>query len=456
MDNHTTEREINILAILRFLLTKWKSIFIIAIVGLVLGAGYAAISGYDGSTPVMETDTNEEDAVAYNAASQIYEASKQRLATIEKYIAESAFMAIDPYNVYKGTMCYVITGTQSELVGANTELYSFVFDGELKSDLASIGPYTIKDLDILVGIAQNPEEVIVVDSDSLGQITLRVSIMTQSPEEAQELLVQMESLLDAYMKEMQSQQDIISYECVTSEIKEIISTTIAEQQSLLREKYNNEKSNLEIYKDNLNAVKADTPVLTDGSGVSKFELIKYGGVGFVAGIIIAAVIWVLIYLWGSKLYMITDKEGRFGVKQIASIYNFENLNRLDLWLGHKLNGVYSELPLDEQRNVSLLNIKNELKKRDAVKKVFIASSWNAAQQEIQIIKKDLEAEGYIVEFGERIIGNLNALKSAAQCDVSIVIESNNESKTDMVTEEIRVLKQYVDDILGMVIVQNKI
>lgn len=457
MDNYGKHEDgLDILAALGYLVTKWKSIIIIAIIGLVLGAGYAVISTNEAAVPADNTGMSAEETTSYDMAKRTYEESQKRVEMLEEYLAESAYMAINPYDVQRSTISYSVEGLQKELPGVNAAIYSYVIDGALIEDLVKVGPYTEKEVDLLISIEQSPEEFVVLNENSLGQTTFRISIMTGTEKEAKELLDQMKISLDAYIDTLKEQQVITSYEHLSSEVKTVVANVIAEDQSYFREKYNNEKSNLNTYKEKYESEASSANVLTENGGISKGTLIKYGGVGFVGGAVIAIVFWILVCVFDSRLYAITDKEKRFGTKLLASIYNYEKLRGIDLLLGHKLGGVYSKMSLAEQQQVALLNIKTELEKRDTVDKVFLASSWTKSQVEMQFFKTALEEAGYVVVIGNNIIGNAEILKEAALCDVAIIIESNNVSKTALVREEINILNQYVGDVLGLIVVQNKL
>lgn len=459
MDNYDKyEEEINIFTLLWFVISKWKCILIVAIIGLVLGAGYAVTSSApsDSATDTESNVVEEESKVSeYNLAKQTYEAGKARVESLERYMTESAIMDINPYELYKGAVTYVIDGEQKKLIGVNACIYSYVYDGALMSDLIEVGPYTTQELEKLIGVNQNGSGSVVLNENTTGQTYIRISIMAQNEQETEALLAKIETSLNDYLNTLQSQNNITMYTFLASEIKTSSSTELAEYQASMRSKYNEEKTNLETYKSAMENKEESVDLQTE-RGISKTTLIKYSGGGFAGGIVLAVIIWILIYFFCDRLYTVPDRERRFGVKQLGTVYNFEKLKSVDLRIAHKLGGVYSKLPLEEQKKVVLLNIKNELKKIGTIKKVFLVSSLGDALDETLSLKKGLEEAGYLVDGCENIIGRADVLKRVSLCDTAIVIENNKNSRANLIEIEINILKEYVGTILGMVIVENKV
>lgn len=455
MEKNKCEEGLDILAFIKYLFTKWKSIVIIAVIGLLLGAGYGFISAQDTQAGSSELSATEKELREYEAAKRTYEASEKRVEAVETYVLESAFMEINPYDLHKGTVSYAVESQQKNLQALNTALYSFVADGALVSDLEEVGPYTAVDLGALLQIEQDPDTFVVVSPDGMGKTTLRISIMAKTADEATELMEIIEISVQEYLDQLKSAGQLTGYEQLSSNVKSVVSNSVAEQQSYYREKYSAERSNNSTYKTTL---EEKTPAKTEvvlSDGIDKGQLMKYSGAGLIAGIVIAIVLWTLVCIMNDRLYAVTDKEKRFGVKELAKVYNYEKMRGLDLMLGHLFGGVYSRLPVVEQREIALSNIKRELSENENIKKIVLASSLNYEEEELLIFKQALEAAGYEVVVGNGIVGNANLLQSVALCDCAIIIENNHASKSKLVKEEIMILKQYVKNVLGMVVVQKK-
>lgn len=454
-DEH--EMEINIFTLIWFVLSKWKSIIIIAIIGLLLGGAYGAVSVSNDNTGVdiIDAGVAEEEIQKYEAAKQIYEANVERVAQLESYVAESALMAMNPYELYKGSVVYALDCKARKLPSVENSLYGFAWDGELLSELADAGPYTIKELETLLYTSTDESNAIVMNEVEIGQSVMRITILAKTEEEANDLLSQIETSMEVYLNILVSKQDIIGYEIVSSGVKETISTTLADYQANMLTRYNNEKATIDTNKLNMEALEPADVDIVASTDNSKDSIIKYAGIGFVVGVVIAVVIWLVVYFLCDRLYTVSDKETRFNVKQLGSVYNFEKLRGLDLIFGYKLGGVYSKTPLNEQRKIVLLAIKRELEKNTEIKNVFVASTWGDSLEETINIKAFLESNGYSVFGCENVIGNSEALKVISQCDATIIVEDNKKSKNSLVREEVGIINQYVDHLMGMVIVQDK-
>lgn len=449
------EEEINILTLLWFVLSKWRSILIVAIIGLALGAGYAVVSAPSNSGEATEQDTSTETVkdVEYIIKEQAYETTLSRVESLEQYIAEAAIMKMNPYELYKGTVTYVIDDTYKDLAGLNTAIYSFVWDGALMAEIEKVGPYTTTELDYLVGLSQGLSSQTMVDENAIGQATARISICAQDKKEAQKLLALVDASVSAYLDELLGEQDIAGYKLISTDMRETMSTAVADYQTNMRDKYETEKASLDTYKANVEAMPSIVAV-EDGS-INKTTLIKYGAVGFVGGIVVAAVFWILIYFMCGRLYTVSDKERRFGVKQLGTIHDYSKLKGVDLFIEHKVGGVYSDLQIEEQRNIVLMNIMNALEQEDSIDTIFLASSLDESMEELCLLKADLESNKYNVLGIGNVVGNADKLQLLSKADAVVIIEDYYYSKTQLIEKEVAVLNEYVNKIIGMVVLHNK-
>jgi len=196
-------------------------------------------------------------------------------------------------------------------------------------------------------------------------------------------------------------------------------------------------------------------ILGNHSGVSIKEIVLFAVLGsFLGGACITG-IWMLVYFLGRKLYTVTDMERKFGVKLLGIVYDTQEYKGPDRWIARKRGGIYSSLSKEEQQEIVLSNVKNELKKNGIEGgRIFLSSSLGATMEEAaDFLIQGLKAAGYEIEACRNILGHADALEQLQQCHATLVAENPEETRVELLTEELNVLREYAGNITGMVVLR---
>ncbi len=182
------------------------------------------------------------------------------------------------------------------------------------------------------------------------------------------------------------------------------------------------------------------------------DIVLYAIIGAFIGGVISAGVWFVVFFAGGKLYAVSDIERKFRTKVLGSVTVCEKKNPIDRWIFHKMNGLYSEFSKEEQEKIVLLNIKNELKKNENIKKVMLVSSFGEAiNDSAAFIKTGLEEAGYMVSGCVNVIGRPDVFNNSRNFDSALIVENTNCSKSILVDQEIKTLKDYLNIISGITI-----
>lgn len=444
------EEEVSIVKLFWYCVKHWKSIIAIGIIGLILGCGYAFISVSGAETDEI---TIEDVSLEQSVSKELYQFSEERFNNVQEYIEDSRLLELDAYHLFKGSTTLNITAPLQNLEAIEGYVTSYALNGALFNELEEeTGLYNTKDLLYLVECTCYGADAITTGENQQGQMSAVVSVLAKTEKEAGILLEQMNVSLISGIENVKDSYSIISVKAVNMSVVGATSTWLAEKQDLIRSKVSTERDALESSKSMLEDTEKVVP--SDENDISKKSLIKYGGVGFVGGVVIGFVLWILVFFCSGKLFAVFDVENRFMIKFLGSIHNLEKRNVIDRWISQKGKGVYSSLSLEEQRKIALLNIKNELKKINNVQKVFLVSSQGAKISEAEMLKEELKIAGYQVQGCDNVIGRSDVLAQMKPNDAVIVMENEEKSKVDLVEAEISALKEYVNNVLGIVIVGN--
>ena len=449
------EEEFSLFGLIWFWVSRWKSIVAVALVGLILGCGFVVATAPQSNTT---ESTEYEASIRYQMADDLSEFSSDRLDNLGDYVVDTKLLDIDAYDLYRGSITFKVQASQTELEAVYGALYAFLNNGEMYANVAdATGLYSERDLASLVGCsAFRSNATGAVDADSLSSLTLAITVLGADEAEAKTLLQQVETQLGAYTAELQQVYNIVAFAVVDTSVVNATAKNLAEYQDELRNKYSAEKDKLKTHKAALSEALAaeDIPEATE-AGIDKGDLVKYGGVGFGAGLILALLVWGLLYLFGDKLYAVDKMEERLQMKSLGTIYDTKKLNPIDRAIAQKRGDVYCALPVEEQRKVVLLNIKNELKKTAAIEKVYLVSSFGEKLAEAALLKTELAAAGYVVVGCSNVIGRADLLEQMNKTDAVVVLENKDFSKTSLMEAEVALLKEYVDNVLGFVVIGGK-
>lgn len=465
------EDEISIGGLLLFCVKHWKSIALAVIIGLVLGAGFKAVtSGSAKSEEEILAEGQEEEADAeeellseIEAAENLVKYSEQKMESLNTYFRTTKLMDLDPYALYQGSVSYTVNVPETDLKDAMAKLYAYATEGRLYAELeANTGLYSAKDLEYLVsatGLGKEKIELddsVIIDLFAENQV-FTISVLGQTEAEAEQLLAGAQEAIESYLNGLKRSVDIQSASAEETVIVETTSMELADYQAKLANALSAENDVLTKRITALESLQTEQETVlveAGNSGISVKKVVMFAAIGAVVGGICMAGVWVLVYLFGGKLYAVADVERKFRTKVLGTVCDTQKVKGLDRWVAQKQGGVYSSLTKEEQQEIVLSNVKNELKKNyEEGCKVFMSSSLGTGMAEsVRFLVQGLTAAGYHVEECQSVLGHADALEKLSQCDVAIVIENPAQTRNGLLEKEMDVLKEYVGNVAGMVTV----
>ena len=450
------EEEINIFSLIWYWASHWKSIVAVALIGLIIGCGFAvmtapeSISAETGTTESTELSTEEQ------IASELQMFNEERMESLQEYVASTGLLEIDPYNLYRGSLTYKIETPQESIGAVYGAIYSYFNNGMLYTELSeATGLYTPTDYANLTGYTVYGVNESKVINTSEGEMTFAITVLGKDYEEASFLLAQMEKSIVSYTEQLKSSYTITENRVVDTAVSKGISTALADYQDTIRKKFTSEKEIRNNYTTAYGDLQQETSVDATTSELSKTTVLMYGAVGLVVAFVLALFVWGLIYLFGDKLYAVDKPENKFGLKPLGSIQDTQKMNVIDRFIARKRGSVYVSLPIEEQRKVVSLNIKNELKKLSSLGTVYIVSSLGEKFAEAEHVKAELEKAGYKVCGCHNVIGRSDVLEQMNPNDAVVIFENKDTSKVSLLEAELTLVKEYVDNVLGIVLVGGK-
>ncbi len=292
-----------------YLKKKW-----LIIVGLVVFVLIFGFLGLRRAYPERMNSDLAEEIEEYNEELATYDdaidgiktnidVAKEQLATQEEYCNNSIYMQIDPQNVQMASVQYILTAPNATSTTDENNL--------LTSDINAMNAY-FKSGDFLPELTErlNMEDANylseIISFDSTGK-TITLSVKHYDMEQAHEILIEMIDLIEAYKPEVEkqfgsftmtsmgeSERVYADSDVLTAQNKEKTNlrtyrTNLTDLQSKLTTQQNNRKSYIEQY------------APSGGSSSPRRTIIRYGGMGVIAGIIVPILIYAVYYTLSSRI-----------------------------------------------------------------------------------------------------------------------------------------------------------
>ena len=443
----TDETEIDLADLFRYLLRRIVWILLIGVVGAGLAGGFKY---YSMKTSSSDPKSEAEEETAYELKLAMYEQESELITTSDEstlelirkqkeYLETSLLMQLDPYHVWKAQTLVRVTSHSEDFPAYHfEELYKFdlsnaVAFGELAEKMGTERAYLREMFGIWstgspIGSGDDTSNVILRDEDYEDILTSKVfyvQTMGRTRDEAMELmevlLAELEASHQKHEKEHPHELEVYATSCVQTVDTGIRNTQkdhMAYTQALLYQmKDNVDKGAL------LSKPEASQPSASEG--VSKKSLLKWGLVGFVAGVI-------LVCIWFVVRYMRNDK-----------LVDYADLERKGLLL--KDLGSLSEQGV----SMAAANIRNFAGDR---KRLFLTGMASEAEfnQACSGLKEYLPE--YELIAARDVLHDPKSRELLPGCDAAVLVEQKGVTRYSAMIEEVTFLANAEKEIVGIVIV----
>lgn len=186
--------------------------------------------------------------------------------------------------------------------------------------------------------------------------------------------------------------------------------------------------------------------------------LKYVVIGFLGGAFAAVCLFIVMYLFNTKLRAADDFEGIYEVKLLGRIKTKENKKR---FLGFVDNFILfvrclGKKQLDEKESLEMIctGVKIAAQKSQFTE-IFVSSTIREADDKelIGAIAKELNKYGIEVVSGSSILCNAESLEKSAEIGAVVFVEYAGRSSYEEIAREIELCKEMNTAVLGSVLVE---
>lgn len=483
-DNISMNREINILDMVYYVVSKWKSVCLAALIFMLLAAAYSyatsgkAIESQQAleNNPIELSDTELSNVQAYASYVNNYE-------NLQSYQKDSPWMNMDADSYYEADMQYYIklnnhemneeetSSTQNALVLAyknalaTEEVYTQISEAvgsEVKEEYYS----EIIDTDNVLKKKAYNNTLMVNSAGGVLSVTVRhrndqqvealVDIVNEafmaetaklsSQIHAHKLVLMDNQVVEKNADEIYMHQKNInaSIKDVTTRIDEIEKTLTPQQKAYYQQNYVEAKEVADSTEDQ-NAA----PVVVKPS-VNK----KLAVVGFILGFMLLCGIYVIAYILNSKLMVEDDFERIYGQKLICRVApDMKDVKMffLDKFLLKIRRAGLLTFNSTDALPMIVTNIKIACKKNN-VSKVVLSSNKIKDQDFLGEISQALKEAGVDAVVGKSVLYDYQTLEKAAEDAMIILFEQAGSSDYLAIQQEIEICRHNGISMIGAVVI----
>ena len=462
------EREISLRDLIMYVLLRWRSILIVALLGAFLG-GAASYVRSDRAAKAVQN--NADLAAEEELSSENYSGTIAAIAGMEKlidgtskYIHTSPYMQMDPYHAWvsNGTIRIELpSSSDGKILPDTAERYAYDMTREMwdSEALAKLAEELQTDLSYL-------GEMICVNVREISSDEKSVSLIETLLEELSgTAYIDISAFgVDAAMAEKIYQGTVdalMSYRSPDSGLKADLEisrpTTSPGVQSEVLLKQNNTYYSLRDYNDRLTNLNATLTKLQDGS-TSGFVQHKGGHVskkfvllGFVGSGFLICLFYLMRYVLQDLLRTESDLTGILNIRMLGRFtekHAKKPLEGIDQLI-RKFGGVPKHVSEEETLRMVETNIRNYT---GAGRKLLITSSGTAKNFDRIASKiRDCLGEEYSCSLSPDILNSVETRQKLASCEGVILVETLNKSKYAEVAEEARLIRDMNKEIVGSVL-----
>ena len=183
--------------------------------------------------------------------------------------------------------------------------------------------------------------------------------------------------------------------------------------------------------------------------------LKYAAVGFLAGIILVAIVIVLIDIFSKKLNYETELKDIFGVDTYAVFRREKNYKGIDAWLYNLRYKNRRILTEDEAIRSLVTNISLLMKGRERTLLFMTGTKINAMDEKIKAdIIASLKDSGIEVEVGDNVCFDNDSLVKADETGVVLITEQLAGSSIEDIAHELTAFREHDIEVVGGVIFES--
>lgn len=487
--NEDDESEISLMHLMYYVLRHWRSLLAGAMVFCIMLGGFKLVKGLG----ALGSVDLKKDQQTYERALNEYTISKDRLEkqaeeltrALEnqgKYHDESILMNLDPETAYKSTLTYVVNDISDLHSVPNDAESIFAVNRKINS---VVGAYVsliqngsiLRDVQNELGSKMDQKylaELVYVQADYQSKL-IHITILGKNQDE-------IEALSDAVNRGIQSaSEDLMNavgahrLQLISSYVGSYAGTSIqvgsipedganskdaTYQTSIesLQKGYTETLTELQGQLTDCNEQLDELEEPTAPEGISRKsvlkEAVKYGVIGFIGGMFLIALVYMMQYIFGGKLMDCDELNDRYGILLLGDYHAPINAhpNAVDKCLA-RINGITEEK--QNLENAYTLGTAHIIAQLGASETAGILLVGNAKVKDFESASSALSERLRPAGIEVTVAGNVNecasAIEKLKETEQVVLIEQCGVSRQQDIQKELLILRKLGKEIVGAIV-----
>lgn len=454
------DRETNLRLMFANILQKWRNILLVMIVFCVLIMAYKTYKSIGAS--VTSTDSTTDVAAKLSVANKEIKDTQASIDYLNDYIKNSEYANIDPYNETETTTnISIITSSSSDdleslLKSTNhanqiTQAYStFILKTIDYSDISKKLDLSENSIKELISAKPNFDAdsitMTVIGTDSKQTEEISTYILNQVNDEQS----QIKSLYgDHTLVTSKTQTNVIVDSTLMAPAPAANSTTpyannIAMANAMT--KLSTMQATLSTEEKNLSSLSTTTPA----TGISKKNLLKYGMLGLLGGLVLAMLFYAIKFALEDKISSEDDLKNLYGVKILATLpmeIPAKRYSKLDVISYRQIDSSYG-IGKDIAIEKAMMNISGYAGDKKSILLIGsgVKQNLDELQDKLQALNKDIK-----FNTSNNINADSNELAKLKDTDGVIVVAERNETRIDDFTKSVETIYNWKKEIIGSIV-----
>lgn len=457
----SNEKEIDLRDLMFYCLKKWRWVVVTMVITALLAGAYKYRSVVLANQQKLEAeklkeqDGNKEDVIVNPNIVYYQNAIAKGEADMKKkddYLNNSVVMQLDANRLQTGTLSFYLNvegGDTNTLDALVTAYRAYITDGRLAEQLHEENTDISKtDLQYLIAFTNGkidyslPEESVALNWPEKN--VFQVQLTAPNAELCSVWLKTAETAITEYSGELQ--EDISRHELrlLASSLTERIDQNIQAYQMQILTDYTTAVKNLQTLRNDLETVRSEegeTIVVNETAVMEEpgSSAVRFTVTGLLIGAVMTVFFLAMNYIMGGKLQNTDVFEKEYGMRLLGCISapDFEKkwFGFLDRFIWKLEEGVFADIPREEQMKIAVSNVKSAISKSENVKKIMLAGT--IAEKETADIYNQLKKEIKGIQFSEyrQIVFNALALEEIDTYDAVLFLEKKGISASKLIIQE---------------------
>lgn len=484
------ERELDLLDMLFYVLSHWRSIIVFAIIGALLIGGVATLKSMSGintgqseKTTQLEQPTHEEQLQAVESKlTEVQKASvlsvisdEEEYAIRKEYLECSAIMQMNPNNVYRIELIYVVEAEDISSGYNLASVYADLINGvgltkwvEEQTGIPAMG------VDELVTAESKSRLTILTGEDYGGQgrDSLKVNIINVSEEKCSELANLIENYIDSQYEMMETEFGMHDVALLSKTNATVFDTAIADRQvtysntlvsllnSIAKSKDAFSEEQDAYYQLLVNPITDDVAVENQEPTTLDDKAVFLNWKMVAVGALVGAVFYVggvlLVYVMNNRLRLNDELPELYDIPQLGLIVReTTNLFFVDKWIRSLRNRGKRTFTQKQSINLATTAVKIAVNKIDLKSICLMGCDMETVgtNEICNKIKESLKKDNITITILNNVLYDAEAMAQLDNIDGVVLIEKVGSTMYCEITDELELVRRQHINVIGGILVE---